>query len=62
MNPLAPYLTRSSHNIFYFRRIVPTDLRSTIHKSEIKKSLKTYDPKVALRIGQLYCLYIDSLF
>ena len=58
----ASYLSRSRHNIYYFRQVVPADLRPHILKSEIKKSLGTYDPNEALRLSKLYNLYFDSLF
>ena len=33
--------------VYYFRRIVPDDLKATIGKSEVRRSLKTKDPKTA---------------
>jgi integrase len=35
--------------VYYYRRIVPDDLKATIGKSEVRRSLKTKDPKTAAR-------------
>jgi hypothetical protein len=41
------YLLQCSSGLYFFRMKVPDDLRSTIGKTEIKKSLKTYDTLTA---------------
>lgn len=43
------YLSVSRHGIYYFRMPVPKSKRSLIGKAEIKKSLRTRDPKEALK-------------
>jgi hypothetical protein len=43
------YLLKSRHGIFYFRMTVPKDRKKLMGKSEVKKSLKTRDPQIALK-------------
>ncbi len=45
---ISSHLYLSRHNVYYFRYVVPSGLRSLIGRSEIRRSLGTYDPKVAL--------------
>ena len=45
---ISSHLYLSRHNVYYFRYVVPGGLRSLIGGSEIRRSLGTYDPKVAL--------------
>jgi integrase len=35
--------------VYYYRRIVPNDLKATLGKAEVRRSLKTKDPKTAAR-------------
>jgi hypothetical protein len=35
--------------VYYFRRIVPDDLRGLVGKTEVRRSLKTKDPRTAAR-------------
>ncbi len=44
----SSYISRHSSGLFYFRVIVPVDLRATVGRTEIRRSLKTRDYFVAL--------------
>jgi integrase len=46
------YLSLSRHGIYYFRMPVPKDKRSLIGKAEIKKTLRTRDPRTALQLAK----------
>lgn len=56
------YLKISNNNIYYFRRVVPLKLRSSLGKREIKISLRTRNRQKALvLVGVLY-LKTEQLF
>lgn len=56
-----PFLLPTPHG-YYFRIVVPSDLRQTIGKREIKKSLRTYDPKSAKLQASQYANRYHFLF
>ena len=62
MRTTATFLQRSRHNVYYFRMVVPVALRPHINKTEIKRSLRTSDKKIALRISRLMSVYLEILF
>ncbi len=59
LNPT--YLTRSRHDIFYFRWPLPQELRQPGKTSHIKISLRTREPKEALRLANILEYHVDSL-
>lgn len=56
-----PFLLPTPHG-YYFRIVVPSDLRQALGKREIKKSLGTYDPKSASLIAIQYANKYRLLF
>src|SRR5882724_6229516 len=57
------YLWRHpSSGIYWFRRGVPAELRQTIGKREVKKSLTTTDVREAKRRGMEVAAEVDRLF
>jgi len=63
MSYKAPsYLYRNRFGIFYFRVVIPLQYRQYfIHKREIKRSLKTSNKKIALKLGRIYMSDLDKL-
>ena len=56
------YLYRNRHGVFYFRVVIPKDLRHYFtHKREIKRSLKTENKHVALKLARIYMVDFDKL-
>lgn len=45
------YLTLSRHNVFYFRWPLPKNLRQAGKTTHLKFSLRTREPKQALRLA-----------
>ena len=54
------YLSVSRHGIYYFRMPIPKNKRSLIGKAEIKKSLRTRDPKEALKLARKERVVLDK--
>ena len=48
--------------VYYFRRAVPADLRESVGRSLLKKSLGTKDPNEAKRLIVPYIVESDELF
>lgn len=59
LNPT--YLTLSRHHIFYFRWPLPKAFRQQGKTSHIKVSLRTREPKEALRLANVLEYHVDSL-
>lgn len=59
---LPAHLQISQHNVFYFRRSVPEDLRSILGQREIKRSLRTGDKREATRLARLLDFHIETIF
>lgn len=62
MHQSTRYLFRHKNNRFYYRQVVPASLRPHINKTEIKKSLGTYDPKIAALRCSKFHLQTEMLF
>ncbi|WP_425431935.1 DUF6538 domain-containing protein [Halomonas saccharevitans] len=43
-----PYLIRSRHGIYYFRLVIPPSQRSSIGKTEFRRSLRTRSKREAV--------------
>ena len=56
---LPSYLQRNRYGIFYFRRVLPKDVRDVFGKVEFIRSLKTYEPKIAIQYSRLYAHKLD---
>lgn len=59
LNPT--YLTRSRHHIFYFRWPLPDAFRQAGRTSHIKLSLRTREPKEALRLANILGYHANDL-
>lgn len=56
------YLYCNRHGVFYFRVVIPVEFRKYfIHKREIKRSLKTENKHLALKLARKYMVYFDKL-
>ena len=55
------YLIRSRHGIFYFRWLLPQWLHPKGKASDIKVSLRTRDPREALRMSRYLGYVADTL-
>ena len=63
MKKVAPYLFRQKFTgTFIFRRMVPKELRKTLGKTEIKKSINTTDTINALQQSTHYLKQTEALF
>lgn len=60
LNPT--YLTLSRHNVFYFRWPLPRNLRQAGKTSHLKFSLRTREPKQALRLANALEYHMSALF
>lgn len=60
LNPT--YLTMSRHNVFYFRWPLPKNLRQKGKTTHFKLSLRTREPKQALRLANALEYHISTLF
>ncbi|TPP09790.1 DUF6538 domain-containing protein [Rhizobium glycinendophyticum] len=59
--PKHPRLMKRG-NVFYHRASVPEDIRATYSKTEETFSLKTRDPREALRLVRIEAVRVDALF
>lgn len=61
---LAPtYLTQNRHGTFYFRMVIPAQLRPLVNgKREIRRSLKTDSERLALKRARQHAARFDSIF
>lgn len=59
--PKHPRLMKRG-NVFYHRASVPEDIRDTYGKTEETYSLKTRDPREALRLVRIEAARVDALF
>lgn len=61
---LAPtYLTQNRHGTFYFRMVIPAQLRPLVNgKREIRRSLKTDSERLALKRARQNAARFDSIF
>ncbi len=58
---IATYLVKSRQNRYYFRIIVPKDVRAAVGQKEVRRSVKTRDPIVAAaRAAQLAYSWIQN--
>ncbi len=63
MSVKAPtYLYKNRHGVFYFRVVIPKKIQQYFtHKREIKRSLRTENKHVALKLSRLYMVDFDKL-
>jgi hypothetical protein len=63
MNIKAPsYLYKNRHGVFYFRVVIPKKYQQYFtHKREIKRSLRTENKHIALKLSRLYMVDFDKL-
>jgi len=56
------YLYRNRHGVFYFRVVIPKGLRHYFtHKREIKRSLRTENMHVAIKLARIYMPDFDKI-
>lgn len=48
--------------VYYYRQVVPNDLRLSVGKNEIKQSLKTKDYKLAISRNKAKAIEIEAWF
>ena len=57
-----PYVQQSHNKIFYFRLVMPTDLRKVIGRCYIRRTLKTRDPNTAFIRAQYLLAHYRKQF
>jgi uncharacterized protein DUF6538 len=55
------HLYTSRHRVYYFRFVIPDWLRSIVGRSEIRRSLRTHDPREAIRIAANLSIEVEGL-
>jgi len=58
---IPAYLQQNRYEIYHFRRVAPHDLRFAIAKREFIKSLRTRDPKKAIKLARLEAFQTEKL-
>jgi hypothetical protein len=57
----SPHLYSSRHKVYYFRFVIPDWLRPIVGRSEIRRSLRTHDPREAIRIAANMSIEVEGL-
>ena len=57
---LPSYLQRNRYGIYYFRKVIPRELRCIAKRREIVCSLKTYHRTKAVQVSRILVLEIDD--
>ena len=59
---LPSYLQANSYGIYYFRAVFPESIRLQIQKREFKRSLRTSDRRLAVKISRVFKSETDKIF
>lgn len=59
---LPSYLFKNSYSIYYFRCVFPLPLQRQLQRREFKRSLRTSDRKLAIKVARYFKFRLDGVF
>lgn len=59
---LPSYLQTNQYGIYYFRAVFPKSIRLHLHQNEFKRSLKTSNRRLAIKISRVFKTRVDAVF
>ena len=59
---LPSYLHANKYGIYYFRSVFPLVIQSQLQKREFKRSLRTSDRRLAIRISRIFKIETDKIY